>query len=117
MEKLFLHLFAASQKMNVVHQENVTTAVFFTEWHKLLVLDGIDILVDEAFGGNIGNPARLVLRQEIVADRMHEMGFSKPRCPINKKRIVSATGRMRDSPTTRMSILIARPDDKAFKGK
>ena len=53
MEHLFLSGITAGDKLNVVHQENVSAAVFFTEFLIAALTDGLDQFIGEGIAFDI----------------------------------------------------------------
>jgi len=83
-------------KLYVVDHQQVDRAIPVPERLDLSVLEGVDVFVQECLGCQIANRKTFVSLFQFIADRLHEMGFSKTRSPMDEKWIVSAFARMRD---------------------
>jgi hypothetical protein len=55
-EELFLGALLAGNKLDVIHQENVVTAVSVAEVLRCLVADGVDEVVGELLRGDVEHP-------------------------------------------------------------
>jgi hypothetical protein len=54
-EESLLGLIFSLQELNVVNQQNVNIPIFGLKSRASVVLDGIDEVVGELFGGNVAN--------------------------------------------------------------
>jgi len=73
-KELFLGGILASDELNIVYQEHIHLAIFFTECRGGFVADGIDQVVGEFLRGNIEH--NFSLFDNFVADRVQDVGFS-----------------------------------------
>ena len=64
------------QVVDIVHQEHVDAAVLLPEIQDLAVLDVVDELVHELFGGDEEDLEAMMLAQGVVADGVHEVGLA-----------------------------------------
>src|SRR5437867_3942223 len=94
MEKFLLGALLAAEKLDVINQEQISLAVTFPELHEIAVLNGVDEFIDEQLAGKV-NHFRVFLppAADMLADRLHQMGFAQPDAAINEKRIKCAGGR------------------------
>src|SRR5439155_3966714 len=109
-KEFFLRTFLAAQKLNVVDQKQIGLTITLSEFDKVTVLDRVDELVDEKFARKINHLGVFFLRQDVLADGLHEMRLAQADSAINKERIVSAGRRLRDRETGRVRDLVIRTD-------
>jgi hypothetical protein len=76
-EKGLLGLIFTLQELNVVNQQNVNVPIFGLESRTAVVLDGINEVVRELFGGNVANFDLWIQTQSIVTNGMQKMGLAK----------------------------------------
>ena len=84
MEKLLLGAFLASKKLDVVNEEHIGLTVFLAEFHERSVLNGVDKLVGELLARQVDDFGCFSLGQNMMADGVQEVGFSKAAHAINK---------------------------------
>ena len=81
-EELLLDALLAGQELDVVDQQHIGLAVLPAEPDQLVVLDGVDVLVGELLGGDVGD-ARALLVAARRAGRWRAAGGS---CPSRRRR-------------------------------
>ncbi len=115
MEELLLGFFLAVQELHVVDKKNVGTAVAATEVVEIALLDRLDKLVREFFAGQINDLELRTGLQDILPDRLHEMGLAETGPAVNEKRVVSRANPRRDGLACRMGKLVVSAHDKAVE--
>ena len=117
MEKFLQTTPLASQKLDIVQQKHIHTAVLLTE-----IINGIlahqyaDQCIGELFTGHIHDIGGRIGLQNRVANGMHQMRFAKAGAPMDKQRIVFLAGRNGSPHSRRMRKLVARTHHKGIKG-
>src|SRR5665213_3759280 len=112
MEELFLGCFLPFQKVNIIHEKQVSFAIATPEiWHRSVV-DRANKVVSELLGSHEGDPCRRVALIDRVTYRLHEMGFTEPCVTIDEEGVVDLTGRFSDGMSRRSRQLIRLADDK-----
>ena len=68
MEELLPGLLTSKEKLDVVHQQKISTAVEALEFGSRAILDGLDKVAHEFFRGNIGDLTCSTSFEDMVAD-------------------------------------------------
>ena len=118
-KEFFLRTLFASEKLDVVNQKKIGLAITLPELDQITVLDRIDELVDEQFARDVDHLHVFLLRPNILADGLHQMGLAKTDTAINEQRVVRACGRLRHGQTAACAISLFGPttkDSNVFRG-
>ena len=78
--------------------------------------DRVDHLVDEAIRRDVGEIQALVPLEDVVADRMHQVGLAQTDAAVDEERVVGLRGDLRDGASGGMRELVRRADDEALEG-
>jgi len=114
-EELFLSLFLAFEKLDVVDQKDVDVTVTVSEVVGLVVLDRVDELVGEGLARDVNDLSFGICRNHAVTDRVHEVRFPQTYTAVQEERIVSAAGRLRHRLGGGVREPVALADDEGFK--
>jgi hypothetical protein len=114
-KKFLLRTFFAAEELNVVNAKQIGLAIAFAEFDQVIVLNRVDEFVDEKFARKINHLHVFLFRQNVLADRLHQVRLAKTDAAVDKKRVVSARRRLRHSEAGRMRDFIIRPDHEGFK--
>ena len=87
-EKLFLNIFFAGNKLDIVDQNAIGVAVFVFELVNVFGPEGRDKLVAKGFGGKVADVVLRMEAEKLVADGLHEVGFANANSAPDKERIV-----------------------------
>ena len=115
-EELDLCAFAAGQKLDVVHQQDVRAAVLRPEIQGSVEADGVDHLVHEAVGRDVGSGGLRRMEVQVLADGVHEVGFSESGAAVEEKRVVGPSRGLGDGAGGRVRKLVRRSDDEFLEG-
>ena len=113
MEKLLLCGVLAGDELNIINQQYVHLAVFFAECWRGFVADGVDQIVGELLGRDVENHFSLL--NHLVADRVEDVGLAQSNAAIDKQRVVSPGGILRDSHACSLSQAICRAYHEVIK--
>src|SRR5204863_464756 len=86
LSSFFLQTLFASQKLDVVYQEEIDLTITLAEFHQITVLDGVDEFIDEQLTGNINHLYVFLLGPNVLPDRLHEVSLAETDTAINKQR-------------------------------
>src|SRR6185436_7055752 len=114
-EKLFLYSLLPCQKLNVVDQQHICLAIFFPEPDQLTVLYAVDVFIGELFRRDIGHPRSFAMIDDILSDRMQEVGFTQTDASVEEQRIIRFPGSLRDSQSGRVGKCIVVANDKSIE--
>ena len=115
-KEFFLRTLLASEKLDVVYQEEIDLAITLSEFDQITVLDRVDELVDEQFTGDINHLYVFLLGPNVLADGLHQVGLAKTDTAINEQRVVGARGRLRHGESGGMRNFVVRTDHERFEG-
>ena len=87
MEKIILCFFFAGKKLNIVDNQQIDAAVRQGKIGHLIGLYRFDKIDRKFFAGNIKDTLCLAGGFGMVAERMHQMCFSKSGAAVQNKRI------------------------------
>ncbi|MNJ53529.1 hypothetical protein D3C77_489220 [compost metagenome] len=76
MEKLLLCRFLPGQKLNVINEQNINVPVFVPEAFRPVIPDGVNEFICKFLGRNINDFTAWTMLQNVVSNRMHEVGFA-----------------------------------------
>jgi hypothetical protein len=102
-EEGLLSLIFSLQELNVVNQQNVNIPIFGLKSRASVVLDGINEVVRELFGGNVANLNFWIKAQGIVANGMQKVCLTKSRSTVYKQRVICLGWSFGDSECSRVS--------------
>jgi hypothetical protein len=114
MEKLFLRALLPRQELNVVDHQHVDMPVSLPQVHHLVVADGVDDLIRELLGRQIGN-AQIGALGDMVGDRVQQVGLPESDSAINKEGVVGFCWLFCDCHTGGVRELIAGTHDEILK--
>src|SRR5712675_647633 len=114
-KEFLLRSLLASEKLDVVNQENISLAITLPEFDEITVLDRVDEFVDEQLTRDVDHLHVSSFRPHILSDGLHQMGFAQANAAVNEQRIVRARRRLRDGKTGCVRDFIVRADDERFK--
>ena len=77
MEKFFLRAFFLGNKLNIIDEQNINIAVFISKFLVFIAADGIDQFIGESFTGDLEHFCFRIFIQDIMGNRMHQMGFAQ----------------------------------------
>ena len=92
-KELFLGLFLAFEKLDIVDQQYVDVPIAVAELDRLIVLDRDDEFVGELLARDVHDVGVRIARQHAVADRVHKMGFAEANPAVQKQWIIGHCGR------------------------
>ena len=95
-KEFFLGTLFASEKLDVVYQEEIDLAIALSEFDQIAVLDRVDELVDEQLTRDVEHLHVFPFGPNELADGLHEMRLAQTNTAVNEKRIVGARWRLRD---------------------
>src|SRR5437016_9587500 len=111
-KEFLLRSLLASEKLDVVNQENISLAITLPEFDEITVLDRVDEFVDEQLTRDVDHLHVSSFRPHILSDGLHQMGFAQANAAVNEQRIVRARRRLRDGKTGCVRDFIVRADDE-----
>src|SRR6266496_4828923 len=114
-KEFFLGTLFATEKLDVVYQEEIDLAIALSEFDQIAVLDRVDELVDEQFTGDINHLYVFLLGPNVLPDGLHQVGFAKTDTAINEQRVVCARGRLGYGESGSMRNFIVRTDHERFE--
>ena len=77
------------KKLDVVHHQHVDSAVLRPEFEgEIAVLERVDVVVDELFGRDVQDVRVLVMLENIVGNRVHDVSLAKPDSAVNEEGIM-----------------------------
>ena len=116
MEKFLLGGFLTSDELDIVDEENIRLAVFFTESGVLPTGDGFDQLIGEILAVDINSVQIGGALKELVGDGVHQMGLTQTGGTVQKQRIVRGCGIVGYRQSRRVGELVGITDDKVVEG-
>ena len=114
-KKFFLRAFLAAEELNVVDQQKLSLTIAFAELNQIIVLNRVDKFIDEELTRKVHHLGALLLRPDVLADRLHQVRLAQSYASVNEKRVVGASRRLRDCEACRMRDFIVWTDHKALK--
>src|SRR2546421_9335275 len=88
MKDLFLGLILSRHELDIVHQPNAHIALRSAEGIDSATLQGMHEFLRKLLSGNIAKWKAGVLGQDILSDRMQEVGLAKAALAINEEWII-----------------------------
>ena len=86
-EKFFLGIVLAAEKLNIVNHQDIDGAELFLERHRILEPHRPYELVHELFRGQIDNPSFRRRLADMGCDCMHQMSLAEPYAAIQEQRV------------------------------
>ena len=80
-EKFLLSALLAGKDVDVVEEEHVDRSVGVAELGHPLEPNGVDEFVDKILGGDVANLSARITRQNLVPNRVQEVGLARPEPP------------------------------------
>ena len=114
-KKFLLRAFLAGEELDVVNEQHVHLAVALAEFHERAVLDRVNELVRELLARDVGNFRTLAVREDMLADGVHEVRFPESHSAVEKERVVNFARRLRDGAARGVRKLVVRADDERLK--
>jgi len=115
MKEFLLKAFLSGEKVNIVDQEQVHTAVTLSELKRLIGLKRINEFVDEGFGRDVANAGRSSMGEDIMTDGLHEVGFTEARVAVDKEGVISFGGRLSHGHACGVSKTVGGAHDECIK--
>ena len=114
-EELGLRAFLAGEELDVVNEQHVDRPIAFAKVEDAVVAHGVDHLVHEPLGRDVGEFQMPIVLQHVVADGVHQMRLSETHAAVDEQRVVRARGCFGDSAARGMGELIGWPDDEGVE--
>ena len=92
MEKLLLRALLAGEKLHVVDQQHVRTAVAAAEFLEIAAAHGIDELVGEFLAGQIDHARARLAAEDFLADGLHQVGLAEAGAAVDEERVITDAG-------------------------
>jgi hypothetical protein len=115
-EELVLRAFLARYELDVVDQQHVHAAIARSEVEDAIETHGVDHLVHEALGRDIGEHEARVVLHHVMADRVHQVRLAEPDAAMNEQRVVRSRRRFRYRAARGVRELVRWPDDEGVEG-
>ena len=115
-KKLGLGPFFSSQKLNVVDQQHVDGSIPLSEVDHTVVAYGVDHLVHEPLGRDVGELQVPIVLQDVLADSVHQVRFSQTHAAVDEQRVVGTRRSFGHGATRCVRELIRRADDERVEG-
>ena len=81
-----------------------------------IVADGVDHLVHESLGRDVGQLQIAIVLQHVLPDRVHQVGLAETDAAVDEQRVVGARRRFGDGAAGGVRELIRRSDDEGVEG-
>jgi len=117
MEELFLGTLLLGEELDIVDQQGIHRAIEALEFVDRIELQRLDHIGNKAFGMQINDFRVGVLLQQVIAHRMHQVGFPQAYSAIQEKRVVAMLGIVGHLPGSSTCQLVGLAFDEVFKGK
>ena len=114
-EELVLRGFLASEEMNVVDQEQVEFAITAAERGNAASLEGLNEIVGEGLGRDVGDASLRVGGVDRVGDRVHQVGLTETGRTVDEERVVVVAGFLGNGERSTVGHLVFRTDDEIIK--
>ena len=114
-EELRLRAFLAGQELDVVDEQDVDAAIALAEVEDPIVADGIDHLVHEPLGRDVGELQRLEVIEHVMPDRVHQVRLPESHAAVDEQRVVGARRRLGDCPAAAWANWFDGPTMKVSK--
>src|SRR5438067_12714005 len=87
-KKLLLNALFAREELDVINQQHIGLAVSFSETHQLIILNAVYVLISEFFRRKVTHARSLLVRGNLLSDRVEQMRLAQTVSAIKKERIV-----------------------------
>ena len=114
-EELVLRGFLASEEMDVVDQEQVEFAVTAAERGDAAGLEGLNEIVGESLGGDVGDASLRIAGVDRVGDRVHQVGLTETGRTVDEERVIVVARFLGDSERSAVGHLVFRTNDEIIK--
>ena len=111
-EELLLGPLLVGDELDVVDEEQVDPAVAGPELVDLALLDRGDELVRELLGRRVDDALARELGDDLVADRVHQVGLAEAHAAVQEQRVVGVARALRDRQARRVGEAVGRADDE-----
>ena len=116
-EELLLGRVLAGDELDVVHEQHVELAVAALEFVHALEAQRVDQIVQESLGGEVEHAGVGVAPEDLVRDRVHQVGLAEADAAVEEERVVGARGRFRDRARGGVRELVRGADDEVLEGE
>ena len=113
MEELLLGRFLAGDELDIIDQQYVDRAVFFTERLCGVRADGVDHVVGEFLGGDIQHIQPALVAG--VADGMKQVRLAKSDTPVQEQGVIGTRRFFRHRQAGGVGQAVPRADDKRIE--
>ena len=114
MEKAFLGVLLAADKVDVVNQQHINTSILFAEFPGFPLLDGIYKLIGKLLGADIKHPK--LAGEGNMTNGMQQVGLAQTHIPTYKQGVMAASRVFRYPQGTGISQAVIVADDEGIKG-
>ena len=115
-EELLLGALLVRDELDVVDQQQVDPTVARPEFVDLALLDARDELVGELLGRRVHDALAREAGDDLVADRVHQVGLAKADPAVQEERVVGVPRALRDRQAGGVGQPVGRPDDEVGEG-
>ncbi len=115
-EELFLGPFLVRDELDVVDEQQVDPAIAGAELVDLALLDRGDELVGELLAGRVDDALARELGDDLVADRVHQVGLAEADAAVQEERVVGVARSLGDGQAGGVGQAVGRPDDEVREG-
>ena len=115
-EELVLRAFLARHELDVVDEQHVDAAIARSEIEDAIEAHGVDHLVHETLGRDVGQHEPGMMLHDVVADRVHQVRLAEADAAVNEQRVIRARRRFRNRAARGMRKLVRRSDDERVEG-
>ena len=115
-EELLLRTLLAGKELDVVDHQDVGLTVAPAESNQGVVLDGVDELVGELLAAEIDDAGTLLHREDVVADRLEEVGLAETAATIDEEGVVGPGRGVGDGLGGGVCELVVGADNEASEG-
>ena len=115
-EELVLRAFLAGDELDVVDEQHVDRAIALAELEDAVVADGVDHLVHEPLGRDVGEPQRRRVLHDVLPDGVHQVRLAEADAAVDEERVVGQRRRLGDGAAGRVGELVRRADDEGVEG-
>ena len=116
MEELFLRPLLVRDELDVVDEEQVDPSIAGAEVVDLALLDRGDEFVRELLGGGVDDALARELGDDLVADRVHQVGLAEAHAAVQEERVVGVAGALGDGQAGRVGQAVGRAHDEVGEG-
>ena len=117
MEKFFLSLFLTTDKLNIVHQKNISVSVFVSKSWSWTFSDSLNKFVSKIITLNIYYISFRMIFLYFITNGTKQVSFSKTTVTIKKKRIISTGWVLSNCNWSSMSKFIGWTYNESIKCK